>query len=130
MGVLRAATTARDGRVTDDDCIGFMFAPHQDTVYQAYLNPLGAIWDRRVGNAKQGHEENWDGRFEAQGGRNEQEWFVEIRVPWKDIGLSQAAKGAELRMNIRRHQKSNVRNAIWVPGWSHDPEYFGIIRCK
>lgn len=130
MGVLRAATTTRDGRVTDEDCIGLMFASHQDTVYQVYLNPLGAIWDRLIDNLKQGHDDRWNGRFEAQGGRNEQEWFLEIKVPWKDVGLSRAAQGAELRMNIRRHQQRNDRNAIWVPGWSHDPGYFGIIRCK
>jgi predicted phosphodiesterase len=130
MPGLKSGKTTRDSRVTDDDHIGFLFASGRDTVRLAYFNPRGTVWDRLIDRRQRRNNDKWDGRFLVAATRGQKSWQIEIRIPAADLGLSGLSNDAPLRMNVRRRQQSSGYDAIWVYGWSHDPERFGIVKFR
>ena len=130
MAKLKAAKTLRDDPVYNDDCIGFLFAPNKDTVYQMYVNPVSTIWDQLIDNTRDDMDVKWNGGFLVKCANKESEWTMEMKVPLKDIGLQSLDKKSELRMNIRRKQQRNNQSSLWMYDWSYLPKNFGIVRFK
>lgn len=127
---LKATKTVRDQPVREDDYVGFFLAPNKDTVYQIYVNPLSTVWDQMVDNAKDVKYEKWDGNYQVKCGRKENEWTMEMKIPLKDIGLTQISKDSQLRMNIRRRQQDNDQLAFWIYNWDYLTQNYGILKFK
>jgi hypothetical protein len=127
---LKAAITARDGEVFNDDCIGFLFSANQDTIYQIYLNPAAVIWDQFIDVPKDKSDPKWNGNFQVKCDRKDGQWLAEFKVPLKDLGVSKLDKATQIMMNIRRKQYSNNQSAFWINDWSHAPQNYGILKFK
>jgi hypothetical protein len=121
----------RDGAVTGDDCVGYFFQPDiaADTVYQIYFNPLGTVFDQKISRVPTGYfygDRRWNGTYEVKTGRDAGYWYVEARIPLKQLGVS-AEKGMKWRLNFLRKQQHLGSAADWQAPIDYDPKSFGMM---
>jgi len=130
MARIKATMTVRDQPVNRDDYVGFFLAPGKDTVYQIYVNPIGTVWDQMVDNVRDVKNEGWNGNYQIQCARKDNEWIMEMKLPLKDIGLAKLDKDSQLRMNLRRKQQSKNQLVFWTYNWDYLTQNYGILKFK
>ena len=131
---LRAGVTERDGAVYGEDCVGYFFHPVEgsDTVYQVYINPLGAVFDQMIVWDDDGHydaDRDWNGDFEIKTVRADSFWSMEVRIPFAQLGAA-GQQGETWRINFRRKQKRFDSSADWQAPIDYDPATFGHLSIE
>lgn len=136
LGQLRMEQTNRDGKIWMDDCLEFFIAPRRGThrYYQLIINPNGAFYDG-TGNLSF-TSAAWDGSPEIKTGRSQSGWTVELRLPWKDLGVAPPKPGEIWGLDLRRFRFAGGerQDAGWAGarsgGANHHPEQFGFLRFE
>lgn len=124
MGSITVEHAQRDSTVYYDDSIGFLVSPNDDVIYQVYVNATGTIWDARIDLLKQEFSQEWNGKFEVKTSRTATSWSIEIKIPKKDLEITDS----NFRINIRRKQMRNGESAYLTPGWGYERERYGILK--
>ena len=116
MGALIAENTGRDTSLWHDDCVElYLKRPNQDGYYQLIVNTLGNTFDARNG------ERAWDPKLAVGVGKGEQEWSVELSIPWAELGGA-PGPGEIWTANFCRERK--VKSEL--SSWSAVVESFGV----
>jgi len=127
----------RDGPIWRNDSIEILIQPQPDQqkgYYHFIVNALGACFDRKNADA------SWNSKIEigAVHGERDDEWSVEMAIPFADLGLS-PAQGALIRANIARENvdgdiaawkhKHDLEISTWTPAPTrlNDPDTFGVL---
>ena len=127
----------RDGPIWRNDAIEILIQPEPDEgkgYYHFIVNALGACFDRKNADA------SWNSNIKiaAVYGQRDDEWSVELAIPFSDLGVS-PAKGTLLRANIARENvdgdiaawkhKHDLEISTWtpVPTRLNDPDTFGVL---
>lgn len=128
----------RDGKIWRNDAIEILIQPQPDEAEKGYyhfiVNALGACFDRKNADA------SWNSNIEigALHGERDDEWSVELAIPFSDLGVS-PAPGTLIRANIARENvdkdifawkhKGVLEVSSWtpVPTRLNDPDTFGVL---
>jgi len=125
MGQLAQSTTNRDeGAIFADDSVEIFLCPNPDSgdYVQLVANAAGAQYDSRL------EEPNWDGVWECKTTKGDNEWTLEIAIPWASFPFERM--GDAWRMNIGRNRC--VGRTRETSSWSgtrdfHDPFRMGLL---
>ena len=125
---IKYATKIRDGNVWADDCIEIFFDPKHDykTFYQFCINALGAIYDSNA--SKNGTV--WNAKVEVCPKVMPDFWALEIKIPFKDLGVDAIIPGAIFGFNVATVRIGNSSEyGQWTPtyGAAQRPERFGFL---
>ena len=78
---MRAKLTKRDAPVYGEDCVElFIRGFGHDHYFHVIVNALGTIYDGMRSDS------TWNGNIESSGSIAEDRWFVELAIPWADLG--------------------------------------------
>ncbi|MCW4042568.1 MAG: hypothetical protein NWE90_02440, partial [Candidatus Bathyarchaeota archaeon] len=128
MDKLKTTQKNRDDPVYGDDCVGFLLSEDGNSIIHIYISAIGTIWDQKVDMEKEEADLNWDGNYEVKCSRDKENWVMEIKVPFEEIGITESDK--EIKMNIRRKQQRNSESAVWMLDWAYNPSRFGGLLLK
>lgn len=128
---IRANVTDHDGAVWSEDCVGYFFESvyGSDTVYQIYINPLGAVFDQKLTMGDDGYmnaEKGWNGEYEVKTTIGDGFWSMEARIPIAQLGASMDVD-SKWRLNFRRKQSRLNGAANWQTPIDYNPGSFGIM---
>jgi predicted phosphodiesterase len=131
---IMASITEHDGPVYGEDCVGYFFRPFagQDTAYQIYFNPNGAVFDQVIYNDDRGYwtgDRSWNGEYEVKTFHENGYWSVESRIPLKQFG-AKLEKGLKWGVNFRRKQKRLDTAGDWQTPIDYNPDTYGILIMK
>jgi len=107
---LSAIATKRDGNMANDEAVMVSIAPHEDEkmVYQFGVNCDGVKYD-----AKGGVKE-WSGKWESATRLNDDDWTVEMSIPYKVLELDSApGKGEQWKINFFRSTIEVPEKSEW-----------------
>ncbi|MEN6549063.1 MAG: hypothetical protein ABFE07_23705 [Armatimonadia bacterium] len=127
----------RDGAVWEDDSIELMIAPPGDRppFHHLIINALGDIYDERWTRDAQGEGGRWDGTWNAAGLKavarpDEQKggYYIELALPFADVGGATPATGQPWRMNFcRMRRMEGGRNAASeASSWGGSQHFQGL----
>lgn len=128
MDKLKTTQKNRDDPVYGDDCVGFLLSGDENSIIHIYISAIGTIWDQKVDMEKEEADLNWNGNYEVKCSRDKENWVMEIKVPFEEIGITESDK--EIKMNIRRKQQRNSESAVWMLDWAYNPSRFGGLLLK
>jgi hypothetical protein len=128
----RASVTGRDVATTwHDDCIEFMLDPHNtgNSYFKFTTNLLAARYDERLSPA--GHDSGWNGEgWRVATSRGDKVWFIELALPWADLGVSAPNEGDIWSFTVVRYAwgTGKFQGAAWAPGGNYArPGLFGYL---
>ena len=103
----RAEVRKRDGNVFGDDSVEVFLDANFDRLSYAQLavNAVGSVWDTAFPRAKDGHKlrvREWASGARAVGSRGKGRWFLEMAVPFKNLG-GPPKPGAKWGANLCRN---------------------------
>ena len=132
MDSLKEEAKEQDGAVYLDDCVGFFFCPDSTTktTYQIYFNSSGIAFDQIIkwkGDEYEGEDRKWNGEYETATKKNDTEWSIEIKIPFKLLD-AKPQEGDFWLTNFRRKQQRVKSASDWMVPISYDPRYYGILR--
>jgi predicted phosphodiesterase len=128
-----AQAKAQDGAVYAEDCVGYFICP--DTVlkdiYQIYFNPLGTPFDQLIkyDGGNYNPDRNWNGKYEVKTFVGEEEWNIEIKIPFSQL-KAKPKKGDVWEINFRRKQKRLNSSSDWQYPITYDIKYYGLMRFE
>ena len=129
IDAITTKTAERDGAVYADDCIGYFFAPNQDTIYQIYFNPNGVVFDQKIASNGYWADQKWNGEYEVKTYQGKNYWSIEARIPLEQL-KAKADVGNEWCVNFRRKQPRYKSSADWQVPIQYDPKTFGRLILK
>lgn len=134
MDELKADAKEQDGAVYLDDCVGFFFCPDSvaRTTYQIYFNSSGVAFDQLIkwkGDEYEGEDRAWNGEYKVAAKKNQGEWSIEIKIPFK-LPQAEPKQGDFWLINFRRKQQRVNSASDWMVPISYDPRYYGILRFE
>jgi len=117
-----------------DDCVGLFLAPDRGdtTVFQIYVNAEGVVFDQSIvfdENMRYRTDPSWNGQYEVVAARGDEGWAVEIKIPFRELGVD-VARGHTWGLNFRRKQQRVRGAADWQVPIDYDPRTFGKIRFE
>lgn len=122
-GTPRPQQRGRDGALWLDDAFEFFVQPMGSAeYYQVIVSPAGEVADFR------GRDASWNADVQAAACIAGGAWYVEMRIPWSDLGR-EPEPGEVWRVNFAR-DIAGSRPLTWAPVKSnfHEPEAFGELR--
>jgi len=124
---LKAQRLAHDGAVWGDDAIELFIDPkltNKDS-YQFVVNPVGSMAELK------NQDLEWNGEWQAAASQDANFWSVEIRIPFKTLGINSVTAGMVMGINVGFDITSPTGHAItWAPltsGSFHQPDKFGHL---
>lgn len=141
MGQLRAHVHDADGhRLWRDDSVELFVDPGRSRkrYFQWIINANAAVWDaaidyqQPVGAQRATYETDlpWQSGATAAATRNDEQWTVEMRVPFEAFGSAGREDGAVWGINFNRHRAADKEVSNWAhlpPGGNHQPDHFGNL---
>jgi len=132
---LKTRCTQRDkGPIWMDDCIEIFLCPNPKNRKQAYqfiINAKGVIWDGQHGSRKDGRVElAWNSGIKAGTVIQKNRWILEVKIPLKDIGLTDTAKNITANFYRSRVASGSQVFSCWSPivrAVHLTPERFGLL---
>ncbi|MBU1734137.1 MAG: hypothetical protein KJ692_02750 [Verrucomicrobia bacterium] len=129
LHMVSAKATDRDAAVFKDDSVEIFlatFPDRPDRFYQIAVNCAGTIYDAALPDPGV----SWNGALEVGTYRNEKHWNLEIKIPLKDIGVTNLNVGNTWRVNFCRNKPSLAETTTWSPtfGSFHNFNKFGILK--
>jgi predicted phosphodiesterase len=133
INTVKAQTSAQDGAVYNDDCVGYFLQPDtgKGDIYQVYFNPGGIAFDQKITVSDKGEmnaDPKWNGTYEVKTRLGKDQWRIEAKIPLAQFGAT-AQPGQAWGLNFRRKQPGRKANADWQPV-SYDPSAFGLLLFK
>ncbi len=149
---IQATLTARDSRFWEEEVVEFFLAIDElEEYFELQWNPLGGVFDAIIHNPlddkgrSKGIKGNWD--YTAPGMRSQVRvrgtvaddsdadtlWTVEVRIPFRDLGVGTPKPGTQWRANFYRFNRGGgrpVEKQAWNPTRDpsfHQPSQFGVI---
>jgi len=121
-----AEMNGRDEPIHREDCVGWFLASADSVIHQIYVNPNGAVFDGRgtMRGGTMNMDYGWNGEYEVGASRGEDQYSVEIFVPFKNLDVGERVK--ELKVNFRRKQPALKTTSDWMPV-SFDPKLLGRL---
>jgi hypothetical protein len=126
MTALTARARRDDSATLFNDDTFELFLGHRhnyaSTFWQVAVNALGTRYDAVT------KEPDYDLALNCVTGRGEDEWRVEMAIPFKSLGLEAAPFGKTWHGNFCRTRRTSPReNTSWspLPEGFHDPRNFG-----
>lgn len=101
-GPLKCEVRERDGEIWQDDCFEIVLFPGEgrtQPVYRFGINALGVYADSKNG------QKNWNSNAIVKSRVDQKEWFLEVAIPFSDLGVSVPANGAKWHFNLAQHWK-------------------------
>ncbi|MAE64639.1 MAG: hypothetical protein CMJ18_10265 [Phycisphaeraceae bacterium] len=91
------------------------------------VDHTGTVADELWTGEARDHE--WNADWKAACGRREQNWFVELSIPWSALDVDRPDKGFVLRANFTRNAAGVRELSTWsaLEGRFHDPNRFGSL---
>ena len=124
----KAGPASRDNHsaVFRSEAIELFVDPHHDhsNYYQIAISFHGTIFDGRGGDT------TWNSRTRVATRLGDKRWFMEVAVPWADVGVKQPRPGMVVGLNVCRDR--NVQQQQWTywsrtPGGFHNAPLFGHV---
>jgi hypothetical protein len=120
-----ARRTERDSQVWTDESVEVFLQPKGARNYHHLIvNTIGTQYDEIGKDPK-----SWNGKWQAAAAREQDEWVVEISLPFRELGAPKAPVGQAWRFNVCREEKPSGENSAWSPtglGF-HAPSRFGTL---
>jgi hypothetical protein len=125
---IKCAARTRDGSVYADDCLEIFFDAKHDykTFYQFCINALGTVYD----SSASGNGTAWNPKVVVCPKVMPEVWTLEIKIPFKDMGVDAVASGSIFGFNVCPVRIGNLSEyGQWAPtyGSSQRPERFGFL---
>lgn len=139
---ITARHTARDGKISEDDCFEIMLLPNPESplvYYNLEWNVIGGIIDNhRPNGPDKPRAEKWDAEGLRLAGAYigtlnddtdaDESWTVEIAIPWKNfeqhLKRFPPQAGDVLKGNLNRHGgKTNMQYSQWSHGGTPQPSF-------
>lgn len=132
MEQLKADVTERDGKVHSDDCVEIMIDSTGDRTeyYHLTVNPIGTLYDAQMRQGGHVRALQWDCDWEAAVALGADYWAVEAAVPFVQLELTGASRGA-WTLNVTRERKAGMRELssfTTAPGGFHQPTYYAELQ--
>ncbi len=109
---IKAQRLPHDGPVWEDDALELFLDPkhtNQDS-YQFLVNSLGSMTE--LGN----QDIKWNGEWQAVASQASNSWSVEIRIPWKSLGVDSVDAGTVIGINVGLDITSPTSHPVtWSP---------------
>ncbi|MCX7011942.1 MAG: hypothetical protein NTW86_05140, partial [Candidatus Sumerlaeota bacterium] len=128
---MRPGPAGRKGReILAADCVEIFLQPEggQSPYFQIAANANGGLFNQEWAAPKQPKE--WSGEgIEAAGHVAIDDWTVEVKIPFNDLGVAAPKEGARWRANFCRAEKETKQLTAWAltGGSFHAPERFGTL---
>ncbi len=108
------ARLSRRDRFSNSDIVSVYIDPYLDhtTGYNFKVNPLGVLLDGYMYNDGD-RDDNWDAVWEAQTFRDQDGWYVEIRVPFSAIRY-RTAESMTWGLEVYRYMHGRGEDTAWV----------------
>lgn len=124
---LLARCTARDDGVWRDDCVELFLDTNLDrtSYYHVIVNSIGTVYDETVPGGPA-----WNADLQVAARVGEDEWTVELAIPWSDLGGAPES-GATWGVNVGRERYAGATD---LSAWSSTygtflvPDRFGTLR--
>lgn len=135
---LTALATERDQSYTpavwDDDGVEIFISPdpadRTATCYQFIVNAKGACWDGVHNSETPGPsaDDKWNSGYEAKTKIEANRWIVEVKIPFKAIGMVSPVAGKTIAANLyrNRHCGQGAIYSCWSP--TIEPSHFSPAR--
>ena len=140
MKKLTVGATQRDQSyqpgMWEDDSVEIFISPDpqkRQQCYQFIVNAKGIIWDGAHGQSgTSGVNVGWNSGSEAKTKLEPVRWVAEIKIPFKDLGLTGPIEGKTMAVNLYRSRYCGqpVTYSNWSPILAADnfsPDRFGEI---
>lgn len=132
MDELKADETERDGKVHRDDCIEFMIDSTGDRTeyYHLTTTPAATLYDAQLRQGGHVRASQWDCDWQAAVARGEDQWTVEVAVPFVELGLTDASAG-DWALNVTRERKAGkaeLSSFTTAPGGFHQPTFYAQLQ--
>jgi len=109
---IKSRRLPHDGPVWEDDALELFLDPkhtNQDS-YQFLVNSTGSMTELRNQDIK------WNGEWQTAATQTSNSWSVEIRIPWKSLGLDSVGEGTIIGINVGFDITSPTSHAVtWSP---------------
>ncbi len=108
------ARLSRRDRFSNSDIVSVYIDPYLDhtTGYNFKVNPLGVLLDGYLYNDGD-RDDNWDAVWEAQTFRDQDGWYVEIKVPFSAIRY-RTAQSMTWGLEVDRYMHGRGEDTAWV----------------
>lgn len=117
-----------DTNVWHDDCIEFFVDTNHDhlSYFHFIVSAAGVRYDAR------GFDRTWNAPWKAAASRGENAWFVEVALPFSELGVPAPAPGDVWGFNLMRERRAGGKgtqlyNWADVKGVFHNPKLFGHL---
>ncbi len=130
MAHLSSRPCERDALSPNSDYVDIFLQPDPEgeTYYQFLINPHGSLYDAM----------GWDKSFDADGvllatERNENDWTVELAVPWKDLHTPPTGEDAIMGFLLSRVRHKHGMQVMQYPplnGGNHRHELYGRLQFE
>lgn len=128
MEKLKAAHSERDGQVWNDDCVEVFLSPsvNAEPYYQFIVNMIGTQCDLKVTGSGFNVMPSWNGNWNAAATRTADGYTVEIELPFRMFGRSQAETW---RIAFARENKASDENSSWpaMGAGFHEPALYANL---
>jgi hypothetical protein len=126
-----AKVTQRDGDLYADDCVMMLLQPAGSTsVYDFSVNALGTITDACCSEPDlwASRDVTWNSQATARAQIEEKRWWVELSIPWSDLG-GKPKPGDQWRVSFARSAKGRTEQSAWnlTNKGVHDPAQLGTL---
>ena len=124
MAKLYAKATERDQSFApglwEEDGIEMFICPdpnNRAACYQLIVNAKGVIWDAALGVTKNvSVDKDWNCGIATCASTLADRWVLEIKMPFKDMGISSPIDGKTIAINMYRNRKCD--KSLIYSGWS------------
>jgi len=108
------ARLARRDRSSNSDLVSVYLDPYLDhtTGYNFQVNPLGVLLDGYMYNDGD-RDDNWDAVWEAQTYRDQDGWYVEMKIPFSAIRY-RTAPSMTWGLDVYRTMQGRGEESAWV----------------
>lgn len=123
--------TLRDASLGDADAFLVVFDTYRDRLngFVFGTSPAGIEYDAQISNEGQGGSGggqrqqassgagvnvNWDGRWDVATSRNDEGWYVEMRIPFSTLRYPRGGTQT-WGLNFERRIRRNNEQAMWAP---------------
>jgi hypothetical protein len=125
--------------IWDDDSIEIFLSPNpseRTKCYQIIVNARGARWDGAYGfgaDARPVVNTAWNSHFETVTKLQPNRWLAEVKIPFRDLGLTGPVEGRTIALNLYRNRNCGGPkrgHSCWSPtlvDQHFTPERFGLM---
>jgi len=120
MDKIKAILSGRDSPVWQDDDVVLVLCPKAGSFYKIEVNPIGAIYDWKNGDAQ------WNGNWVVKTSIEKDKWIVEMAISFDDLDIVLPEANSIWRVNFCRQQKPKGEVSIFSGVSINEPANSGV----